>query len=71
MTRKANPAEERICRAFRQANIITADEFRAASDLLVATEACDRCGGTGRFEGDAVPPGCNKCDGTGEMRVIR
>jgi hypothetical protein len=71
MARLPNPAEERVCRAFRQANIITADQFRDAMELLTATEPCDKCAGTGNSEPEGQPPMCTKCDGTGEMRSIR
>jgi ribosomal protein L40E len=69
--RSANAAEERICRAFRQADIITADQFRVAMDLLTATEDCDRCGATGDDGSSPNIPTCQKCDSTGQMRVIR
>lgn len=65
--RTANPPEDRILRAFRQANIITADQQRAARDLLEATEPCGVCiGAIG-----VIVPTCPRCDGTGEQRVIR
>ena len=70
--RPPNPAEERVLRAQRQANVITADQFRTCMDLLEATETCDRCGGDGNeYADDTDAPWCEKCDGTGQMRVIR
>lgn len=80
MPRKANPPEERVLRALRQANVITGPQFDDALARLEATEACDKCGGTGRqpewpggggvgVGGETFP--CTKCDGTGQMRAIR
>lgn len=71
--RPASPVEERICRALRQADAITADEFRAAMNTLEATEPCDRCDGTGAelTTEYSWPVGCSKCEGTGQMRVLR
>jgi DnaJ-class molecular chaperone len=61
-------------RAQRQAGIITAEQFRAAMELLEATETCDKCGGKGDLspvpEPDPSLP-CPKCDGTGQMRTLR
>ena len=72
--RPASPVEERVCRALRQANAITAAEFRAAMDALEATENCDRCDASG--VDPSAPPGgpplaCAKCDGSGQMRTLR
>lgn len=58
-------------RAQRQADIITADQFRAAMDILEATETCDRCGGTGVYPPPDEPLFCAKCEGSGQMRVLR
>ena len=69
--RPANPPEERVLRAQRQAGIISADQFRTAMDLLEATETCDKCQGSGNSYGPDVAPGCEKCDSTGQMRVLR
>jgi hypothetical protein len=70
--RQANPAEERVCRALRQADVITADQFRDAMDVLEATETCDRCQGTGiEPDTEETPLSCQKCEGTGQMRVLR
>lgn len=67
--RPANPAEERVMRAQRQAGIINADQFRATMDILEATEPCDRCGATGVEPNATIP--CVKCAGTGQMYTLR
>jgi DnaJ-class molecular chaperone len=69
--RPPSPAEERVCRALRQAGAITADESRVALELLSATEDCDRCGATGRDPNYDPDLPCGKCEGTGQMRTLR
>lgn len=73
--RPASPSEERVVRALRQANAITADQSRATLDILEATEPCDHCNATGidpitAWE-TAPEPVCPKCEGTGQMRTLR
>ena len=70
--RPASPEEERVMRAQRQADIITADQFRAAMDILEATEPCDRCEETGVYPvGDPHEAPCEKCEGSGQMYTLR
>jgi DnaJ-class molecular chaperone len=70
VARTANAPEVRVLQALRQTNIISAQQMRDAITLLEATEACDRCDGTGVLPQPAGAQ-CPKCEGTGQMRTIR
>jgi DnaJ-class molecular chaperone len=71
MARKPNPAEERVLQSLRQTNVISKSKMDECIALLEATEACDKCAGTGNSSPPDQAPGCNKCQSTGQMLVIR
>lgn len=73
MSRAPNDQEDRLLRAMRQADVISADQYRTVLTLLEATELCPRCGGDGQLEETHpdLSQRCPRCNGTGEEYILR